>query len=62
MMIFTMDDEVNIVGESGKKTRGSADISTKTMVPIKIEYGIRISDEFMYATEEKKIDILKSVQ
>ena len=30
MMIFTMDDEVNIVGESGKKTRGSADISTKT--------------------------------
>lgn len=60
MMIFTMDDEVNIVGESGKKTRGSADISTKTMVPIKIEYGIRISDEFMYATEEKKIDILKA--
>lgn len=59
-MEFTMDDEVNIVGESEAKTRASIGLKTKTMIPIKIEYGIRVSDEFMYANEEKKIDILKA--
>lgn len=59
-MEFTMDDEINIVGESEAKTRGSAGLKTKTMVPLKIEYGIRVSDEFLYANEEKKIEILKA--
>ena len=26
--------------------------------PIKFEYGARVSDEFLYATEEEQIDIL----
>lgn len=60
IMEFTMDDEVNIVGESEAKTRGSAGLASKTMVPLKVEYGIRVSDEFMYASEEKKIEILKA--
>lgn len=60
IMEFTMDDEVNIVGESEAKTQGSANLKAKTMVPLKVEYGIRVSDEFMYANDEKKIDILKA--
>ncbi len=60
IMEFTMDDEVNIVGESEGKTQGSAGLATKKMVPLKVEYGIRVSDEFMYASDEKKIDIIKA--
>lgn len=59
-MEFTMDDEVNIVGEGEAKTRGSVGLKTKKMIPLKIEYGIRVTDEFLYATDEKKIEILKA--
>ena len=31
-----------------------------TIVPIKVEYGARISDEFIYASDEDKIDIVKA--
>lgn len=30
-----------------------------TIVPIKFEYGARVSNEFMFASEEKQLDILK---
>lgn len=57
---FSMDDEVNIVAEGGKKEAGSVAINTIQIVPIKIEYGARVTDEFMYASEEKQLDILKA--
>lgn len=59
-MTFSMDDEVNLVGESEAKAQGSAVLGTKTIIPLKVEYGIRTSDEFLYASEEKKIEILKA--
>lgn len=55
---FTMDKEVDIVAEGGKKTEGGISISPVTIVPIKFEYGARVSDEFMYATEDAQLDIL----
>ena len=55
---FTMDKEVDIVSEGGKKTEGGISLGPVTIVPIKFEYGARISDEFLYATEEEQIDIL----
>lgn len=55
---FTMDKEVDIVAEGGKKTEGGISLEPVTIVPIKFEYGARISDEFLYATEEEQIDIL----
>lgn len=58
--VFTMDSEVDIVAENGKKTHGGVSLEPVTIVPIKFEYGARISDEFMYASEEEQIDILKS--
>lgn len=58
--VFTMDDEVDIVAENGKKSAGSLAITPRTILPIKFEYGARLSDEFMYATEEEQIEILKS--
>lgn len=55
---FSMDDEVNIVGENDPKPAGSVTVAPVKVVPIKIEYGTRVSDEFMYATKEKKLDVL----
>ena len=58
--IFTMDDECDLVAENGKKTRGSVALAPVTIVPVKLEYGSRISDEFLYASEEAQIDILRN--
>lgn len=57
---FSMSDEVNIVAENGKKDPASISIAPVNIVPIKVEYGARVSDEFMYAAEETKINILKA--
>lgn len=58
--IFSMDDEVDLVAESGAKSRGSATLNPVTIIPLKIEYGIRVSDEFKYASEAEQIDTLKA--
>ena len=57
---FSMDNEVDIVGEAGAKSEGGIAITPKTIIPLKFEYGARVSDEFMIATEEEKIEILKA--
>ena len=57
---FNMDDEIEIVAEGGKKGAGSASIEPVKIVPIKVVYQTRVSDEFMYAAEEKKLEILKA--
>ncbi|MDD6742212.1 MAG: phage major capsid protein [Roseburia porci] len=57
---FNMDNEIDIVAEGGKKTEGGISLAPITIVPIKFEYGARISDEFLYATEDEKIDILSA--
>ena len=57
---FTMDSDIDIVAENGKKSHGGVSMAPLTIVPIKVEYGARVSDEFMYASDEAKIDILKS--
>lgn len=58
--IFTMDSEVDIVAENGKKTHGGITLEPVQMIPIKVEYGARVSDEFLYASEEQQIDVLKA--
>lgn len=57
---FSMDDEVEMVGEGGKKSAGASGIDPVKIVPIKVLYQTRVSDEFMYASEEKKVEILKA--
>ena len=57
-MIFSMDNEIDIVAENGKKTEGGIAIAPVKIVPVKFEYGARISDEFMITTEEEQLDIL----
>lgn len=57
---FTMDSEIDVIAESGKKTHGGVTLTPQTMVPIKVEYGARVSDEFMYASADEKINILQA--
>ena len=57
---FTMDSEIDVVAENGKKSHGGVTVEPVTIVPIKVEYGARVSDEFMIASEEEQIDILKA--
>ena len=56
--MFSMDSDVDIVVENGAKGHGGITLEPITIIPIKFEYGARISDEFMYASEEEKMDIL----
>ena len=60
IFIFSMDDEVNLLGENEEKGAGRVSLAPVKVVPVKIEYGARVSDEFMYASEEKQLDILEA--
>ena len=57
---FSFDNEAAIVGEGDAKPVGGATIAPVQIRPFKVEYGARVTDEFMFASEEEKIDILKS--
>lgn len=60
VMVFSMSGEVNLVAEGGKKGSHSGSNDTIKMVPLKIEYGQRVSDEFIRCSEEKQLDYLKA--
>ena len=59
LFTFSLDKEMDIVAENGAKSNGGATVAPKTIIPIKFEYGARFSDEFMYGTEEYRMDILR---
>lgn len=58
--VFSLDKEADIVAENGAKTVGGATVTQKVITPIKFEYGARVSDEFMYASDEARLDILRT--
>jgi hypothetical protein len=60
LFTFNMDSEVDLVGENGAKSNGGASIAPVTMQPVKIEYGVRVSDEFRYASEEIQLNYLRA--
>ncbi len=55
---FSLDNEVDLVAENGAKSNGGGTIGTVSMQPVKVEYGMRVSDEFKYAAEEIKLQYL----
>lgn len=57
---FSLDKEVDVVAENGAKSNGGATIGTVSMTPVKIEYGVRVSDEFVRASEEIRLQYLRS--
>ena len=55
--VFDLDSEVDIVAENGAKSNGGATATAVSIVPIKFEYGMRVSDEFMKGSEEYQLDV-----
>lgn len=57
---FSMDSEIDVVAENAAKSHGGVDIQPVTIVPIKVEYGARVSDEFVYGSDEVGLNILRA--
>ena len=57
---FSLDREVDVVAENGAKSKGGATATPVTVVPVKVEYGVRISDEFLYSSEDVKLDYMRA--
>ena len=60
VMVFTMSGEVNLVAEGGQKASHDGSNDTVKMVPLKIEYGQRVSDEFIRCSEEKQLEYINA--
>lgn len=59
VMTFALSGEVNLVAEGGKKAAHTNSNDVKKIVPLKIEYGARVSDEFLRCSEEKQLGYIK---
>ena len=57
--VFDMDTEADIVAENAPKTEGGGIADAINIIPVKFEYGMRASDEFIKGTEEYRIDVLE---
>ena len=57
--IFNLEGNAQIVGEGELKGAGKAVITSKVIKPLKFVYQARITDEFMNASDEKKLNFLK---
>lgn len=57
---FTFDNEIDIVAENGAKTKGGVSVAPVTIIPVKVEYGARISDEFIYGSESVQLNYLSA--
>ena len=60
LFTFNFDSEVDLVAENGAKSNGGATIEPVTMQPVKVEYGMRISDEFKYAAQDIQLQYLRA--
>lgn len=55
---FNFSSDISIVAESAAKPAGDAAVTAVQIKPIKVVYQARVSDEFMRASEEKRLNIL----
>lgn len=57
---FSMDHKISVVGEGAAKPDGASTVGTVQIRPVKVVYQSRVSDEFVRASEEKKLAYLKA--
>ena len=55
---FNFSNDISIVGENNAKPVGDGVVEPVRMAPVKVVYQMRVSDEFMYASEEYQMNIL----
>lgn len=58
VFVFDLDKEAMLVGENVAKANGGGTVTAVSMTPVKVEYGVRISDEFKYGAEELQLQYL----
>ena len=59
IFVFDFSSDIAIVAEGDQKPAGDVTIAPVKMVPLKVVYGMRVNDEFVYAADEKKIEYLR---
>lgn len=57
---FALDNDVSVVGENEAKVNGGATVAKVSVRPYKFEYGFRTSDEFLTASDEYRMNILRT--
>ena len=60
LFTFSFDKDVAIVGENAAKPVGDATLGAVTVSPVKVVYQMRASDEFMTASDEYQLGILRA--
>jgi HK97 family phage major capsid protein len=58
--VFSMDNEVDLLAENQKRSHGGITVEPIKVVPHEIEYGARVSADFMEASEDEQLDILQA--
>jgi HK97 family phage major capsid protein len=59
VMVFQLDGEVNLVGENAAKAAHTNNNDVIQIKPVKVEYGARVSDEFLRCSEEKQLEYMR---
>lgn len=59
IMVFSLDGEVNLVGENEAKADHDNSNALVSMKPVTIEYSARVSNQFLRASEEKQLETLR---
>ena len=60
VFVFSMDNEVALVGEGDPYGHGGIDVQPVKIVPLEIEYGARVSRRFLDAAEDEQVEILEA--
>lgn len=58
--VFSMDDEVEIVGEGDEKSPGAGNFAPVIITPVKFVYQHRVTDEFRYLSDEARLPYLQT--
>lgn len=59
VMVFSLDGEVNLVAEGGAKAKHTNSNNVAPITPVKIEYGARVSNEFLKCSYEKQLEYIR---
>lgn len=62
VMVLTGTPKAQIVGESDAKGASSVDITTKTVVPVKLHTGVRVSDEFIWGDDDYRLGVFDLIK
>lgn len=57
---FNFDKEIDVVDENGAKSNGGVTIAPVNIIPVKVEYGTRVSNEFVYGNEDVRLQYLQA--